>query len=86
MAWTSQRTIREEAMRFAGLKNAQTGSAAHPVSPVLSTGGGGGSFHRGTYQLPPSSAEVKNERRYTSISPYLTSGCTRGQLQVLPST
>jgi len=39
MAWTSQGSIPVGGMSFALLKHAQTGSAAHPVSPVLSTGG-----------------------------------------------
>jgi len=84
MAWTSQGSIPDGGTSFALLKHAQTGSAAHPVSPVLSTGGFLSTGVR--YHLPPSSAELKNERSYTSISPYLTSGCTQGQMQLLPST
>jgi len=77
MAWASQGSIPDGAMSFARLKNAQTGSAAHPVFHVLSTG----VLCTGVrYHVPPSTAEVKIERSYTSISSYLTSECIQGQL------
>jgi hypothetical protein len=81
MAWTSQGYIPEEAMSSARLKNAQTGSAAHPVSHVLSTGG----FFPREYAISYLGL-VRRLRLSGDIPlflPYLTSGCTQGQLQLL---
>jgi hypothetical protein len=57
--------------RFISSKNVQTGFGGYPVSysvgAGLFTGGGGGVNRPGCEadHLPPSSAEVKNERSYT---------------------
>jgi hypothetical protein len=78
MAWTSQGSIPDEAMSFALLKNAQTGSAAFPVSHVLSTG----EFFPRVYVI--SYLRLVQRLRMSGaiplFPPYLTSGCIQGQL------
>jgi hypothetical protein len=56
----------------------QTGSGAHPASYPVGTGapfpGGKARPGRDADHLPPSSAEVKNERSYTSSPPMCLHG------------
>jgi hypothetical protein len=58
----------------------QTGSAAHPTTSTMGTGGPfpGGKERPGrdADHSPPSSAEVKNDRSYTSSHPSASMACS----------
>jgi hypothetical protein len=57
---------------FSLLQNVQTGSTAHPATCSMDTGNFQGAMRKAieVNHSPPSSAEVKNERSYTSTPPY----------------
>jgi hypothetical protein len=62
----------------------QTGSGAHPASYLMGTGGSfsGGKARPGrdADHLPPSSAEVKNEKELYILSPHVPPWRVAGQL------